>query len=508
MASGSRLARDGEDGAAGIPDAGALRNTALQFATQLAGAVFTGALTLYLVRALSPSDYGLYALAVSIGGLLVLPAGLGLPMAVGRFLADHRQDREQVRAILALGLRFQAPAAVLASVALFAAAGPVADAYGHPDLAWPLRGAAAAVAGQTMFSFLSSVSRSVRQSWIGLRMAVVESAVETAASASLVVAGLGAAGATLGKAIGYAVAAAGGLYLTLRLLRRTGTATTRRHVTRRTLMSYAGAMFLVDIGFNALAQLDVLLIGALLSTAAVGSFGAVWRVVVLLGYLGPAVAGGVAPRLSLGGGAPDTGAFNRAIRYLVITEGVVIAPMLVWAGPIVNLLFGPGYPDAAQILRALTIYVFVSTPAALISLSVSYLGEGRRRVAAVLGTLVVGCGAIYGLIGAVGVVGAAYGDDIIAIVYVAAHLWICSRLITVDMRTLARSLLRTLMAAGAMALPLLAIGVDRLGAIQSIIGLIAGGLAYGLVLLVTGEVSVGEVRRIASVVRAELRPNH
>jgi hypothetical protein len=126
----------------------------------------------------------------------------------------------------------------------------------------------------------------------------------------------------------------------------------------------------------------------------------------------------------------------------------------------------------------------------------------------VLGTLVVGCGAIYGLIGAVGVVGAAYGDDIIAIVYVAAHLWICSRLITVDMRTLARSLLRTLMAAGAMALPLLAIGVDRLGAIQSIIGLIAGGLAYGLVLLVTGEVSVGEVRRIASVVRAELRPNH
>lgn len=491
----------------GVPDAGVLRNTALQFATQLAGVVFTGALTLYLVRALSPSGYGLYALAISIGSLLVLPAGMGLPMAVGRFLADHRQDLGQVRAILGMGMRLQVPVAALASLALFAAAGPVARAYGHPQLEWPLRWAALAVGGQAVFALLTSVSTSVRQSRVGLWMAVVESAVETLASASLVLAGAGAAGATLGRAIGYGIGSAGGLYLTLRLLGRPRRrVATRQRVSRRTLMSYAGAMFVVDLSFSALAQLDVLLIGALLSAAAVGSFSAVWRFLTVLGYLGIAVAGGVAPRLSLGSGSPDTRAFSRAIRYLVIAQGLAIAPMLVWSKPIVTLLLGPGYPDSAQILRALTIYVFVSAPAALISVSLTYMGEARRRIVVVLGTLVLGLVAIYGLIHAFGVVGAALGDDIIVIVYVSAHLWICTRLITIDLRALIWSLARTLLAAAVMAVPLLLIGVDHLNPIQWIAGLTAGGLAYLLVLLGTRELSLGELRAVAATVRAEFSP--
>lgn len=491
----------------GVPDPGVLRNTGLQFATQLAGVVFTGALTLYLVRALSSSSYGIYALAISIGSLLVLPAGLGLPMAVGRFLADHRQDLDQVRAILGLGLRLQVPVAVLASLALFAAAGPVARAYGHPQLEWPLRWAALAVASQALFGFLTSVSTSVRQSRVGLWMAVIESAVETLASASLVLAGAGAAGATLGKAIGYSVGAAGGLYLTLRLLGRPRRRVAARPpVSRRRLLSYTGAMFVVDLSFSALAQLDVLLIGALLSAAAVGSFSAVWRLLTVLGYLGIAVAGGVAPRLSLGSGSPDTLAFSRAIRYLVIVQGLAIAPMLVWSKPIVTLLLGPGYPDSVEILRALTIYVFVSAPAALISVSVTYMGEARRRIPVVLGTLVLGLVAIYGLIQALGVVGAAFGDDIIVIVYVSAHLWICTRLITIDLRGLIWSLTRTLIAAGVMALPLLVIGVDHLDPVQWIAGLIAGGLAYFLVLLGTRELSVGELRSVVATVRAEFSP--
>lgn len=491
----------------GVPDAGPLRNTVLQLATQAAGVVFTGALTLYLVRALSPSGYGLYALAISIGSLLVLPAGLGLPMAVGRFLADHRQDRDQVSAILGMGIRLQVPVAVLASLALFAASGAVASAYGHPGLKWPLRWAALAIAGQALFSFLTSVSTSVRQARIGLWMAVIESAVETLASVCLVLAGAGAAGATLGKAIGYSVGALVGLYLTLRLLRRPrGRVAAQRSVSRRRLMSYAGAMFVVDLSFSALAQLDVLLIGALLTAAAVGSFSAVWRVLTVLGYLGVAVAGGIAPRLSLGGGSPDTRAFSRAIRYLVVAQGLAIAPMLVWATPIVTLLLGPGYPDAAGILRALTVYFFVGAPAALISVSVTYLGEARRRIVVVLGTLALGIVAIYVLIQAVGVVGAALGDDIIVIVYVSAHLWICTRLITVDLRRLVWSLVRTLTAAAVMAVPLLIIGSNHLDPVQWAAGLTIGGLAYVLVLLLTRELSVDELRRIMAMVLTEFSP--
>jgi stage V sporulation protein B len=483
----------------GLTDPGAVRNTLLQFASQVATTVFTGVLTLYLVRALGASGYGVYALAVSVGGLLLLPAGLGLPWAVGRFLADHRGDINHARAILLVGLKLQVPAAVVASVGLFAASGAVAAAYGDPRLGWPLRWVALSLIGQALFGFLTSMAQSVRRVTVGLWMVLVESATETSASVALVLAGAGAAGATLGKAIGYTVAAAAGLYLTLRLLggaRRRGSVPAP--VGLRTITSYAGAMFVVDLTWSAIAQVDVLLIGALLSTAAVGSFSAVLRIMSVLGYLGIAVAGGIAPRLSLGAGAPDTRAFAESARYLIMVQGLVIAPMVVWATPIVHLLLGPGYRSAAEIMRVLTVASFVSAPAALFSVAVTYLGEARRRVAIMLATLVLGLLSTYVLLRAVGLVGAAIADDIVQVVYVAAHVWILSRIITLDLRRLAWCCLRTLLAAGAMALPMLAVGTDHLSLAGWLIGSCAGGAAFGAVLLLTRELSLTELRVVGA----------
>jgi O-antigen/teichoic acid export membrane protein len=355
-----------------LGDPGAVHNTLLQLASQLAGAVFTGGLTLYLVRALGASGYGVYALAVSIGGLLLYPAGLGLPWAIGRFLADHREDMQQLRAIFMVGLKLQIGAAVIASIALFALAGTLADAFGEPSLGWPLRWVALSITGQALFAYLVSAVTSVRRVAIGLWMSIVESASETASSVVFVVAGAGAAGAAAGKGVGYTLAAIAGIYLTVRLLRgvrwRSGP---RTQVGLRAISRYAGAMFVVDVTWSAIAQIDVLLIGALLTSTAVGSFGAVLRILVVLGYLGLAVSSGVAPRLSLAAGNPDTRSFVQAIRYLIVVQGVVIAPMLVWAKPIVTLLLGPGYHNSPEILQILTVQAFVSAPAALISVAVT-----------------------------------------------------------------------------------------------------------------------------------------
>jgi len=483
----------------GLTDPGAVRNTLLQFASQIATAAFTSVLTLYLVRALGASGYGVYALAVSVGTLLLLPAGLGLPWAVGRFLADHRADIDHARAILILGLKLQFPAAVLAGAGLFAASGAIASAYGDPHLAWPLRWVAMSLIGQALFAFLTSMAQSVRRVAVGLWMVLIESATETSASVALVLAGGGAAGAALGKAIGYTVAATIGLFLTLRLLggqRRRSLAPAP--VALRTLTSYAGAMFVVDVTWSAIAQVDVLLIGALLSSAAVGSFSAVLRIMTVLGYLGLAVAGGIAPRLALGAGSPDTRAFAEAARYLIIVQGLAIAPTVIWATPIVGLLLGPGYRSSAEIMQVLSLAYFVAAPAALFSVAVTYLGEARRRVTIMLGTLVLGLLATYVLITTAGLVGAAIADDIVAVVYVAAHIWICSRMITLDLRRLAWCGLRTLIAAGAMMLPMLLAGTSHLSLAGWLGGASAGGAAYAAVLLLTRELSVAEVRSVTA----------
>jgi len=482
-----------------LADPGAVRNTLLRLCSQFAGLVFTGGLTLYLVRALGASGYGVYALAVSIGSLVLFPAGLGLPWAVGRFLADYRDDPVQLRAILRLGLRLQIVSAAVAGVALFAASGSLADAFGRPHLGWPLRWVALSILGQALFSFLVSAVTSVRRAAVGLWMAIIESVTEASLGAGLVLAGAGAAGATLGKAVGYGVAAVAGTYLTLRLLGGAGRrAAAAVHVGRQAIVRYAGAMLIVDVAWSAVSQIDVLLIGALLTSAAVGSFGAVVKILTVLGTLGIAVSGGVAPRLSLGGGGSDEHAFALAIRYLIIIQGLVIAPMTIWSRPIVELLLGPGYHSSPAILRVLTVQAFVGAPASLISVGVTYLGEARRRVRIVLAALVLGLVSTYILIRAIGVVGAAIGDDLVQVAYVAANLWICSRLITLDLIALTRSMMRTVMAAAAMALVLLALGTDHLSPVTWVAGLVVGASVYAAVLLGTRELTVAELRMLAA----------
>ncbi len=491
----------------GIADAGAARNTLLQVMNNMAGVVFTGALTLFLVRALGATGYGQYALAVNIAALLVLPTGLGLPMSVGRYLADHRSDPNQLRAILALGLRLQVPAGLIATVALFVAAGPVAHAYGDPQLFWPLRWVALSVMGMSLFNFLSAAGLALRQGAMPLRMAVVESATETSLSIVLVIAGAGAAGAALGKSVGYAIATGVGLLLLMRLLGRIGGREhTRSAVGARQVLKYAGATFVVELGWTVIVRVDVLMIGALLGAEATGHFNAVLRLVWVLGYLGTAVSGGVAPRLALGDGSPDTRAFEHGLRYLVVVQGLVLAPMIVWAKPLVDLLLGPGYEQSTQVMQVLSVTAFVSAPAALLSVSVNYLGAAQRRVKVIFLTLVLGIVSTYVLIRTAGLVGAAIADDVVGVVYVVANLWLCAQLIAVDVRSLMVSVGRTLLAAGAMALALLIVGTDNLSPAQWLVGAAAGGLAYLGALFVTGEMSVLELRVVGAKFLGAARP--
>lgn len=488
-------------------DLGAARNTLLQFMSNMAGVVFSGALTLFLVRALGASGYGRYTLAVSIAALLVLPSGLGLPMAIARYLADHRTDVRQLQAILVLGLRLQVPAALICTIGLFVAAGPVAQAYGDPHLVWPVRWVALSVMGQALFGFLNYAGTSLRRSSIPLRTAFAESVTETSSSIVLVLLGAGAAGAVLGKSIGYAIATLVGLHLMLRLLGRFRTDDRPRpKVAAREVLRYASATFVVDLGMTVVARVDILLIGALLTSAAVGTFGAVLRFVTVLGYLGTAVSGGVAPRLSLGGGSPDTWAFNQAIRYLLLVQGLVLAPMIVWGKPLVDLLLGSGYPQATPIMQLLSVWAFVSAPAALLSVSVNYLGAAQRRVKIVLVTLVLGIVSTYVLLDLIGLVGAAIADDFVAFAYVTANLWICTQLIAVDVRSLVRSVGRILLAAGVMALVLLIVGTDHLSPAQWLVGAAAGGIAYLGTLFVSGEVSMHELRAVGAKFLAAARP--
>jgi O-antigen/teichoic acid export membrane protein len=481
------------------------RNTAFGLATQLTTAVFTAGLTLYLVRALGPAEYGLFALAIGVGGLVLMASDLGISASAGRFIAERRGDRGAVAAVLADAFRLKLIVAALACAALFATAGPIANAYGNGDLAWPLRAVAIAVFGHSMLLLYRGSFVAMGRVSVTWRIIFLESAMETGASIALVLAGGGAAGAVFGRAAGYMFGALIGVLLAVRMIgRRSILAPPGGSGRRREIARYAGALLVVNAAYTLFERIDVLLIGAIISTTAVGVFEAPLRLTNFLAYGGQAMAFGVAPRVARHEHGQNIGAFVAATRYLIILQAALLAPVLVWAGPIADLALGGGYEESAGVLRALAPFMFLAALGTFITLGVNYLGEARRRVPLAIAAVLVNVVIDLVLIPEIGVLGGAVGTDVAFALYVLGHFWICRELLGFSLRPLLATLSRCLVAAGVMSAVLAAFGTSALSPLEALAGAGGGIAVYCAALVATGEVSRRELASARAALAAWL----
>jgi O-antigen/teichoic acid export membrane protein len=477
----------------GAEEPSVARNAVYAVATQATTAAFTAVLTLYLVRALGPDDYGVFALALGIGTALTILADAGITPSTARFIAERGPDGRAVRRLVANAVTLKIAALVPLSAALAVLAGPIAAAYGDSDLEAPLRLMALALAGQSMFALYREGFVALGRLSMTWRVVLLESFVETAATVALVAGGAQAAGAMLGRAAGYVFGAIVGAYLLRRLLDRLPAGpVSRPDVRRRTLVAYAGVVFLIDVAFTLFEQIDVLLIGAIIGTRAVGVFEAPLRLTVFLAYGGQALALAVAPRLARRG-APDVRAFTSATRYLLLLQGALLAPVLVWATPIVDLTLGHSYAESASVLRGLAPFVFLSGLGTYITITVNYLGEARRRIPVAIVAVLINAAIDLALLPSIGVVGGSIATDIAFGVFVAGHFWICRDALDIPLRPLAGSLARCLAAAAVMAGVLALFGTSSLSPAEWVAGSVSAVVAYVLALRLLGELSRGDI---------------
>ena len=498
------------EAAAGVAPAGrgAGRNTLFSFLTQMSTAAFTAVLTLYLVRALGPREFGVFSLAVSIGGLIYLPSDFGISGSTARFIAERRGEQSVVAGLLSDAVRLKLAISGAMSALMIALAEPVASAYGVPSLAWPLRWMAIAVLGQSLVAFYRYAFLAVQEGSVGFRIVFGEAAAETAASIALVVLIGGAAAAGAGRAVGYAAGTVIAVALTLR--RFGPPAFLRRHrlrEARRALARYASALFVIDATFTASVAITPMLIGAFLGPRAVGLFQAPSRLIVLLQYPGLAVGNGIGPSMARSEhDEPDVRTFTTALRYMIVFQGVLVAPVLVWGGPIVDLLLGHKYGRSATLLKELTPYIYLSGLNALAVGAVNFMGMARKRLPISVADLVVNAALTAALLPLIGLNGAAWAADFVPLFYVPAHLWITRSVIHFPLRPLILAVIRGLTAAGAMALVLLAFGTSHLTAFAWIAGSVLGLSAFLLTLIATREVTVSDLRRLPGTL-ASVRRN-
>jgi O-antigen/teichoic acid export membrane protein len=485
------------------------RNVVFSFAAQIVTSAATAALTLYLVRALSVEQFGALSIALGLGALILLPGDFGVSASAARFIAEHRGDWPAIGAVLRHALRLKLITSSVLAVGLFALAGPIASAYGAGSLTWTLRAMALVVFFQSFYMLFTGTFIALGRVSLNLRIVTVESLVEAFFAALLVLLGAGAAGAAFGRAIGYSAGAGFGIVLLVRLA---GAANLRREAAKdaspvgaRRILGYGSALLIIDGAYALLAPVGTLLIGALLNARSVAIFSAPVRFITFLHYPGYSVAAGIAPRLARGKNTePDVKALVDGLRWIILIQTILVAPTVIWAGPIVDILLGPGYEKSADVLAGLAPFTFAQGFAPLLSLSVNYLGEARRRVPIAVATLLISVGIDLALIPTLGIDGATIATDVAYSFYVLGHLWICKRLLDLPLRPVVRDLARALVAAAAMCGVMALFGTNDLGVVAIVLGGAAGVIAYVAMLLGLRAVTVAELRGARAFVAAKL----
>jgi len=485
---------------------GVVRGTALAFVVQMVTGLFTAVLVLVLVRLLGASGYGIFALALSTGAIASLIADLGVTLSTARFVAERRDDPVAVTAVLSAGLRLKLAFATVLAVVLIAVAGPIAAAYDEPGLAWPLRVMAVSMWAEGLLNLYTASFVALRRVGLNVRVILVESAVEATATLGLVIAGTGVVGAVAGRAVGYGV---GAVFAGAVAVRTLGPAVLKFRRARRAdvhdVAVYGRPLFWTNSAYTVYADVDLQLVAALLSARSVGLLSAPLRLITFLGYLGQAVANAVAPRMvRTSVHAPDTRAFAGGLRLLLVVQCLLIAPVLVWAEPLVVLLLGAPFRDAAPVLQALTPYMVLHGISPLITTTVNYLGLAARRVRLVLICLAVNVVIDLILLPRIGVVGAAIGTGVAYSIYVPAHFWLCMRSFDLPLRRLALTVARSVTASGGMAAVLALFGTRDLSPAAFVLGGIAGLAAFGALLLLSREVRVADLRALRGFVRSRL----
>jgi len=174
-----------------------------------------------------------------------------------------------------------------------------------------------------------------------------------------------------------------------------------------------------------------------------------------------------------------------------------------------RLALGPGYAESADVLRALTPFVFLLAISPVLARGVTYMGEARLRIPIAIGALLINLAIDLALLSEIGIVAGAIGTNVAYILYVAAHLWICKRLIGTQLRPLARTFVAVLIAIACMSAVLFAFGTGEVSLPLLIVGGALGLAVYVGALLATRELTTAELaalrRRTAAMLPARLR---
>ncbi len=445
-----------------------LRGMAWAYSSYVGGRVLILGSTAILARLLTPSDFGVVALAITFMALLDGLTDLGLGDALVVQKIEDLYDRAETAfvATAAIGL--------VLSIVVAALSPAIANFFHSPSLQ-PI---AAALGANFFLRSLGSTPYAIAQKTLNFRARTISEFVDVVVRGSvgigLALAGVGAWSLVIGYLVGTIC-----LDVTIWWLVAWRPRFQPKWADLREMLGFGGKISAVSVVATVIANVDYVFIGRVLGTASLGLYTLGFRLPELIVLNLSVVAGEVLfPAYS----AVDEKSVRRALlvaqRYTMMLALPLTIFLVVLAEPVILGLFGDQWHGSVEAMQILAVYAFMVTVG--IPAGTVFKATGRAGVLLVLAVIrmVVVVTLIATLIH--------HGINTVALIQAAvatgaelASLAVASRLLSLPPRELWSSIWPSLVAGAAMAVPLIA--VERL--IDSpwpamVVGVAVGAGAY------------------------------
>ena len=326
----------------------AARNTAVRVAAEIVAKVASLALFAVLARETGVEGLGAFVFAFAFLQLAMVPVELGYDRWLVRRIAEDRAGGSErlLADVLAIKVVTAVPVALLTVAAL--------ALLGYGDTA---RETTYALAGGVLFESLARSIFAVFTAHERGELLAVSLVAQRIANAGLGIAALAAGYGVVTVAAAYTLGGLLGLVVAWALLaRRIGGVTLRPRGGWRELSRASLPFGIQDIFSVALFRLDAVILSLIATQAAVGLYGAAWRLFEATFFVSIALSGAFSAMYTYLG--PDTtpdlrSVFRRSVKLALASLVPIAVVFGVLAGPVVRAVFGDELGAAADPLRIL-----------------------------------------------------------------------------------------------------------------------------------------------------------
>jgi O-antigen/teichoic acid export membrane protein len=434
---------------------GALRGLKATLVADVVRVVVQGLLVIALVRLfLTPEEYGLLFLAISVFSIALLFGQLGLPKSAARYVAEYREtDPAQVPHIVRVSMGYNAVTVGITAVAVAVASGPIARLIGEPALVpFLLLGF-----GYVVFSALNGYLHLVFQGFNRVDLSAIVVVVTNLGTLGFVLglaAVFGAVGALFGYILGYAVASVVGLFLLHRTLSGFERAPAIGYDLPRRIAEYSVPLTVTRSANVLYKRVDLVLIGFFLTPVAVGYYTLAKQIADFV--MAPAQALGFTVSPTYGERKAGDDIASAARLYEETFEGICllyipgIVGLVLVAEPMVRYVFGEAYLGAVPAIQVLSGFILLQAIDKITNDGLDYLGRARARAIAKGTTGVLNFLLSVALIPIVGIVGAAAATVFSFGLMVTFNVYVIHGELGLDLVRMARSVVRITIIAVAM----------------------------------------------------------